>query len=69
MVCVRAGAIRVCGGGCACALAQLAADDLEGYTAFPSEGGHAEFAPRTPLEFEMLTYLMKKFKQQHRCVF
>ena len=29
-------------------------DDTEGYAAFPTEGGHAEFAPRTLLEFEML---------------
>ena len=38
----------------------------EHYTAFPCEGGHTEFAPRTPLEFEMLQYLMKKFDQKHR---
>ena len=38
----------------------------EHYTAFPSEGGHTDFAPRDPLEFELLQYLMKKFKQTHR---
>lgn len=26
----------------------------------PSEGGHCDFAPRTPLDFELLTWLMKK---------
>lgn len=29
-------------------------------------GGHAEFAPRNQLEFEMLQYLMGKFKETHR---
>lgn len=36
------------------------------YTAYPSEGGHAEFAPRTPLECDLLTYLMKKFASKGR---
>jgi len=40
--------------------------DVEGYTAYPTEGGHAEFAPRTPLEFELLAYLMAKFQAKHR---
>jgi glucokinase len=26
----------------------------------PSEGGHCDFAPRTPIDFELLTWLMKK---------
>jgi glucokinase len=28
--------------------------------AFPSEGGHTDFAPRTGLEFQLLTYLLEK---------
>ena len=28
--------------------------------AFPSEGGHADFAPRSGLEFQLLTYLLEK---------
>mmetsp|Transcript_44921 Transcript_44921/g.123116 ORF Transcript_44921/g.123116 Transcript_44921/m.123116 type:complete len:485 (-) Transcript_44921:282-1736(-) len=36
------------------------------YVAYPSEGGHTEFAPRNELEFELLQYLMKKFEQRHR---
>jgi glucokinase len=28
--------------------------------AFPSEGGHTDFAPRSGLEFQLLTYLMEK---------
>ncbi|MCX7595134.1 MAG: glucokinase [Fischerella sp.] len=30
------------------------------YQAFPSEGGHADFAPRTELEFQLLKYLLDK---------
>jgi glucokinase len=31
------------------------------YEFIPSEGGHSDFAPRTPLEMELLRYLMEKF--------
>jgi glucokinase len=37
-----------------------------GYVCFPSEGGHAEFAPRNDLEIELLAYLKNKFAQHHR---
>jgi glucokinase len=30
------------------------------YTAHPSEGGHADFAPRTPLQCELLDYLHER---------
>ncbi|AKG22382.1 glucokinase [Calothrix sp. 336/3] len=30
------------------------------YHVFPSEGGHADFAPRTELEFQLLKYLLDK---------
>ncbi|MBI3014470.1 MAG: glucokinase [Candidatus Tectomicrobia bacterium] len=30
---------------------------------FASEGGHADFAPRNPLEMELLRYLLTKFKR------
>ena len=33
----------------------------KGYTPFPSEGGHADFAPRNELELELLRYLMNRF--------
>mmetsp|Transcript_23127 Transcript_23127/g.21023 ORF Transcript_23127/g.21023 Transcript_23127/m.21023 type:complete len:409 (-) Transcript_23127:71-1297(-) len=36
------------------------------YSCFPSEGGHACFAPRNDLEFELLKYLKVKFSQKHR---
>lgn len=31
------------------------------YAVFPSEGGHADFAPRSELEFQLLLYLRDKF--------
>jgi glucokinase len=31
------------------------------FLALPSEGGHTDFAPNTPLEIELLKYLQKKF--------
>lgn len=36
------------------------------YECFPSEGGHAEFAPRNDEEIGLLKYLSKKFAQHHR---
>jgi len=30
---------------------------------FASEGGHADFAPRTPLEMELLRYLLTRYKR------
>ena len=36
------------------------------YQCFPTEGGHAEFAPRNALEVELLTFLKSKFQQAHR---
>ena len=38
----------------------------EDYVCYPSEGGHAEFAPRTEQEFELLRWLKVKFSQKHR---
>jgi glucokinase len=35
--------------------------DGKRYVPFPSEGGHAEFAPRNPLEMELLEYLFGIF--------
>lgn len=36
------------------------------YRCYASEGGHAEFAPRTELELSMLHYLRGKFEAKHR---
>jgi len=35
-----------------------------GYQVFPSEGGHADFAPRNELEFRLLQYLREKYDIQ-----
>lgn len=40
--------------------------DPRTYECFASEGGHAEFAPRTALEFEMLQHLKEKFGAKNR---
>jgi len=34
----------------------------QGYRVYPSEGGHADFAPRSELEFQLLDYLRDKYK-------
>lgn len=36
------------------------------YEVFPSEGGHAEFAPRSELEIELLSFLRTKYREPHR---
>ena len=35
-----------------------------GYQVYPSEGGHADFAPRSELEFQLLKYLLEKHNIQ-----
>lgn len=41
--------------------------DIDGtYTCFPSEGGHAEFAPKDEIEMELLHHLKERFIQRHR---
>ncbi|MGP0075749.1 MAG: glucokinase [Bryobacteraceae bacterium] len=42
--------------------AGLYADGQGGYHPFPSEGGHADFAPRNDLEMDLLRYLMGRFE-------
>lgn len=42
--------------------AGLYADGRGGYHPFPSEGGHADFAPRNDLELDLLRYLMGRFE-------
>jgi glucokinase len=42
--------------------AGLYADSQGGYHPFPSEGGHADFAPRNELEVDLLRYLMGRFE-------
>jgi glucokinase len=42
--------------------AGLYSDGQGGYHPFPSEGGHADFAPRNDLEMDLLRYLMGRFE-------
>jgi glucokinase len=42
--------------------AGLFADARGAYHPFPSEGGHADFAPRNDLEMELLRYLLGRFE-------
>jgi glucokinase len=42
--------------------AGLIADPQGAYHPFPSEGGHADFAPRNDLEMELLRYLLGRFE-------
>jgi glucokinase len=37
----------------------------EGERVFSTEGGHADFAPRSPVEFELLQYLIDEYQLQH----
>ncbi|MEH2241613.1 glucokinase [Nostoc sp.] len=38
---------------------------LHGYRVFATEGGHADFAPQSELEFELLQYLLEKYNINH----
>lgn len=38
----------------------------EGYECFASEGGHADYAPRTDLQVDLLRYLKSKHNEPHR---
>jgi glucokinase len=42
----------------------LCLDERGRYQPFPSEGGHVEFAPRDDLEFDLLKYLLDKFRSR-----
>lgn len=53
--------IAVIGAGTGLGEGFLVPNGSGGYTVFPSEGGHADFAPRSQLEFELLQYLRDKF--------
>jgi len=35
---------------------------VDGYRTYPSEGGHADFAPRSELEFQLLHYLLDRYQ-------
>lgn len=44
----------------------LTCDSKSNYECYPSEGGHAEFAPRNDLEIKLLKFLSNKFNSKHR---
>jgi glucokinase len=54
--------IAVIGAGTGLGQGFLIPDRQGHYEVFSSEGGHADFAPRSQLEFELLSYLRDKFK-------
>ncbi|MEL6319222.1 MAG: glucokinase [Cyanobacteria bacterium J06626_14] len=54
--------IAVIGAGTGLGQGFLIPDRQGRYEIYPSEGGHADFAPRSQLEFELLSYLRDKFK-------
>jgi glucokinase len=54
--------IAVIGAGTGLGQGFLVPDRAGRYAVYPSEGGHADFAPRSQLEFELLSYLRDKFK-------
>ncbi|MEB3209770.1 MAG: glucokinase [Leptolyngbyaceae bacterium] len=54
--------IAVIGAGTGLGQGFLIPDRYGRYEVYPSEGGHADFAPRSQLEFELLSYLRDKFK-------
>ncbi len=54
--------IAVIGAGTGLGQGFLIPDRHGYYEVYPSEGGHADFAPRSQLEFELLSYLRDKFK-------
>jgi len=56
------GAIAVVAPGTGLGEAFLTWDGVR-YHAHPSEGGHTDFAPTTPLEIELLRYLLSRFER------
>lgn len=58
---VSRGAIAVIAAGTGLGEGGLVWDGTR-YRAIPSEGGHVDFAPRNPLEIELLRYMLRKHK-------
>ncbi len=54
--------IAVIGAGTGLGQGFLIPDRNGRHNVYPSEGGHADFAPRSQLEFELLSYLRDKLK-------
>ena len=56
------GAIAVLGAGTGLGQGYLIPQSSGKYRVFPSEGSHADFAPRSPLEFQLITYLKERYQ-------
>jgi len=54
------GAIAVLGAGTGLGQGYLIPQSSGKYRVFPSEGSHADFAPRSDLEFQLITYLKER---------
>lgn len=57
--------IAVIGAGTGLGEAMLVPLGENRYQVYPTEGGHADFAPRSPLEFKLLDYLRHKLSIEH----
>jgi len=51
-----------------CFLTKSSLATEKGYECYPSEGGHADFVPRGPLEVELLDYLKKKIEREDHII-
>jgi len=56
------GAIAVLGAGTGLGQGYLIPQSSGKYRVFPSEGSHADFAPRSHLEFQLITYLKERYQ-------
>jgi glucokinase len=56
------GAIAVLGAGTGLGEGYLIPQASGKYRVFPSEGSHADFAPRSPLEFQLINYLKERYQ-------
>ncbi len=53
--------IAIIGAGTGLGEGFLIPDPEGNFRAYPSEGGHTDFAPRSALEFQLLTYLLERY--------
>ena len=62
----KTGVIAYVGAGTGLGMGFLTYDSALGYVAHASEGGHADWSPRTQLEVHLLEFLKVQFGQKHR---
>lgn len=63
--CVKDAALAVIGAGTALGKASLVSDGSGGFTAVPSEGGHANFPFVSEREYEFQKFLMKELNEEY----